>query len=114
MTSSATRLLRKVAVIGGELVGLMTAEVLAANGARVDVCDAMPSVGRKFLLTGNSGLKLTRSESRVTFLARSGNRVEALGPFLATFGADKLRAWAAVLGAEAFIGTSGRVFPVNK
>ena len=114
MTPGSTRLLKKVAVIGGGPAGLMAAEVLAANGARVDVYDAMPSVGRKFLLAGKGGLNLTHSEPRVPFLARYGNRADALSPFLATFGADELRTWAAALGAETFIGTSGRVFPVDK
>ena len=40
---------RHAVVIGGGPAGLMAAEVLAAGGARVDLYDAMPSVGRKFL-----------------------------------------------------------------
>ena len=114
LTRSVKNVDVNVAVIGGGPAGLMAAEVLAANGARVDVYDAMPSVGRKFLLAGKGGLNLTHSEPRAPFLARYGNRADALDPFLATFGADELRAWAAALGAETFIGTSGRVFPVDK
>lgn len=61
--SSPTRPLR-IAVIGGGPAGLMAAEVLAGTGAAlsVQVYDAMPSVGRKFLLAGIGGLNLTHSE----------------------------------------------------
>ena len=37
----------------------MAAEVLAHAGVAVDLFDAMPSVGRKFLLAGRGGLNLT-------------------------------------------------------
>ena len=52
----------RVAVIGGGPAGLMAAEGLAARGYSVDVYDAMPSVGRKFLMAGRGGLNLTHSE----------------------------------------------------
>ena len=45
-----------VAVVGAGPAGLMAAEVLAAQGRSVDVYDAMPSAGRKFLLAGRGGL----------------------------------------------------------
>ena len=64
-TTSAPSVLppaRRVAVIGGGPAGLMAAEVLAAGGASVDLFDAMPSVGRKFLLAGKGGLNLTHAE----------------------------------------------------
>jgi hypothetical protein len=46
---------RTATVIGGGPAGLMAAEVLATAGVRVDLYDAMPSVGRKFLLAGKGG-----------------------------------------------------------
>jgi len=102
---------RRVAVIGAGPAGLMAAEVLAEAGLRVDVHDAMPSVGRKFLLAGKGGLNLTHSEPLEPFLGRYGARREALEPLLRSFGPEALRAWAAGLGVSTFVGTSGRVFP---
>lgn len=102
---------RKVAVVGGGPAGLMAAEVLAAEGVEVHLYDAMPSVGRKFLLAGRGGLNLTHSEPFELFATRFGERNAALAPLLKAFGPDQLRAWAHGLGIETFVGTSGRVFP---
>lgn len=91
----------------------MAAEVLAAAGAavKVEVYDAMPSVGRKFLLAGKGGLNLTHSEAAGPFLSRYGERGAQLQPLLAAFGPAELRTWAQGLGIETFVGSSGRVFP---
>ena len=101
----------RVAVIGGGPAGLMAAETLAGSGVDVTVFDAMPSVGRKFLLAGRGGLNLTHSEAADTFLTRYGERRDTLAPMLAAFGPQALREWAHGLGVETFIGSSGRVFP---
>ncbi|CAL96388.1 TIGR03862 family flavoprotein [Azoarcus olearius] len=103
----------RVSVIGGGPAGLIAAEVLAAAGAEVTVHEAMPSVGRKFLLAGRGGLNLTHSEPTEAFLGRYGQRRDTLAPLLAEFGADALRAWADALGAQTFVGSSGRVFPAE-
>lgn len=102
-----------VAVIGGGPAGLMAAEVLSASGAQVHVYDAMPSVGRKFLLAGRGGLNLTHSEPFDAFMSRFGERRAQLEPMLAQFGPQQVREWAAGLGIETFVGTSGRVFPTD-
>ena len=102
-------------VIGAGPAGLMAAEVLSSAGARlgttVDVYDAMPSAGRKFLMAGKSGLNLTHAEPAANFIARYGARRDWVAPWLAEFGADALRYWARGLGIETFVGSSGRVFP---
>jgi uncharacterized flavoprotein (TIGR03862 family) len=104
---------RRAAVIGGGPAGLMAAEVLARDGIQVDVYDAMPSVGRKFLMAGKGGMNLTHSEPLDRFLARYGARRDAIGPLLAAFGPDALRDWARGLGIDTFVGSSGRVFPTD-
>ncbi|MDH6594758.1 putative flavoprotein (TIGR03862 family) [Variovorax sp. TBS-050B] len=102
-----------VAVIGGGPAGLMAAEVLSAAGAQVHLYDAMPSVGRKFLLAGRGGLNLTHSEPFELFVSRFGERRAQLEPMLSRFGPQQVREWAAGLGVDTFVGTSGRVFPAD-
>jgi uncharacterized flavoprotein (TIGR03862 family) len=103
--------LADIALIGGGPAGLMAAEVLASAGHAVTVFDAKPSVGRKFLLAGKGGLNLTHSEAFAPFVDRFGARAAQIEPLLRGFDGDALRAWAAGLGVETFVGTSGRVFP---
>jgi uncharacterized flavoprotein (TIGR03862 family) len=98
-------------VIGGGPAGLMAAEVLAQGGARVDLYDAMPSVGRKFLLAGKGGMNITHAEPHEAFLDRYGARRSAIAPLLDAFGPEAVRAWVRGLGIETFVGSSGRVFP---
>ena len=100
-----------VAIIGGGPAGLMAAEKLSAQGWRVDLFDAMPSVGRKFLLAGRGGLNITHSEPFERFGQRFEERSSALAPMLAAFTPDDLRQWCLGLGIETFVGSSGRVFP---
>ncbi|MEO1750135.1 TIGR03862 family flavoprotein [Thiofaba sp. EF100] len=100
-----------VIIIGGGPAGLMAAEVLATAGIAVDLFDAMPSVGRKFLLAGKGGMNITHSEPLEPFLGRYGARREALEPLVRAFDPDALRAWIHDLGIPTFVGSSGRVFP---
>ena len=100
-----------VAIVGGGPAGLMAAEVLGAAGRQVHLFDAMPSVGRKFLLAGRGGLNLTHSEDRPGFDERYGQQQDWVSPWLDQLDAAKVRAWADGLGASTFVGTSGRVFP---
>ena len=106
-------LLVEVAIVGGGPAGLMAAEVLSQAGLSVHVFDTMPSVGRKFLLAGKGGLNLTHAEPLPAFVGRYGSRAEAVRPWLGAFGPEALRAWAAGLGIDTFVGTSQRVFPVE-
>ncbi len=103
----------RVAVIGGGPAGLMAAEVLALGGAQVDLFDAMPSVGRKFLLAGKGGLNLTHSEAFEPFVQRYAARSEPIKSMLNVFGPTQLREWTLGLGVNTFVGSSGRVFPVD-
>jgi len=102
-----------VAIIGGGPAGLMAAEVLSEQGVKVDVYDSMPSLGRKFLLAGKSGLNLTHSEPFEKFISRYGDQKKEIEKWLMDFTPDDLREWARGLGVETFVGTSGRVFPVE-
>jgi len=102
-----------VAIIGGGPAGLMAAEVLSQAGVAVHVFDAMPSVGRKFLLAGKGGMNLTHSEPFEPFASRYGAQRRHIEPLLEDFGATDVREWAQGLGIDTFVGSSGRVFPTD-
>lgn len=97
-------------VIGSGPAGLMAAETMAARGLRVVVAEAKPSIGRKFLMAGKSGLNLTKDEDPALFARRYDS--DWLAPMLAEFGPAELQDWCRALGVEVFTGSSGRVFPV--
>lgn len=101
----------RVAIIGGGPAGLMAAEVLGQPGVNVDLYDAMPSVGRKFLLAGVGGMNITHAEDYAAFVSRYGERAGDLRPLLDAFSPDSLREWIHGLGIDTFVGSSGRVFP---
>jgi len=98
-------------IIGGGPAGLMAAEALTQAGHPVEVFDAMPSVGRKFLLAGKGGLNLTHSEALEPFLARYGSQAGRVQGWLQALSPTALRQWAQDLGIDTFVGSSGRVFP---
>lgn len=98
-------------VIGGGPAGLMAAEELALAGVRVDLYDAMPSVGRKFLLAGIGGLNITHAEPLEAFTSRYGARASQVAAWLGALSPQALQDWVHALGIETFVGTSQRVFP---
>lgn len=102
---------KSVAIIGGGPAGLMAAEHLAGKGHAVTIYDAMPTVGRKFLLAGKSGLNITHAEDYARFVTRYGAANSRLRSVLDLMTPEAIRVWAADLGTETFVGTSGRVFP---
>ena len=103
----------RVAVIGGGPAGLMAAQTLAQGGARVDVYDAMASVGRKFLLAGRGGMNITHAEPYAQFVPRYAGAASSLRPMLDVFGPLQVRDWVHGLGVETFVGSSNRVFPTD-
>lgn len=100
-----------VVIVGAGPAGLMAADVLSRHSMAVDVYDAMPSAGRKFLLAGRGGLNITHTEPHDRFVARYDDRAARVAPWLDAFGPQDVREWVHALGIETFAGTSGRVFP---
>lgn len=101
----------RIGIVGGGPAGLMAAEMLSARGHAVTVLEAMPTVGRKFLLAGKSGLNITHSEPYERFAIRFGAANGHLRAALDAFPPVDLRDWALGLGTQTFVGSSGRVFP---
>lgn len=105
---------KRVAVVGGGPAGLFAAERLRAAGLAVDLFEAKGSPGRKFLIAGKGGLNLTHSEPRPQFDARYRERAPEVTGWLDAFDADALCRWAQGLGVATYVGSSGRVFPVDR
>ena len=111
----------RVAIIGGGPAGLMAAEALATANAtvrpkkspKIEIFDAMPSLGRKFLMAGKGGMNITHSEPLPDFILRYGARSGFVAPLLDAFGPAQLCEWIHGLGIATFVGTSGRVFPTE-
>jgi uncharacterized flavoprotein (TIGR03862 family) len=100
-------------VVGGGPAGLMAAEMLSNAGRRVILVEAKPSLARKFLMAGKSGLNLTKHQPLDSFLGAYDVAAPWLEPMLAAFGPTEVQDWARALGQEVFVGSSGRVFPVS-
>jgi uncharacterized flavoprotein (TIGR03862 family) len=110
VTTNSTK---QIAIIGAGPAGLMAAEMLSAAGVHVHVYDAMPSVGRKFLLAGLGGLNLTHAEPFDTFITRYAERSEACAAWLKIFDAAAICEWVKGLGLDTFVGSSQRIFPTD-
>ncbi|WP_424977282.1 TIGR03862 family flavoprotein [Leisingera sp. S232] len=98
-------------VIGAGPAGLMAAEELGRAGHRVLVAEAKPSVARKFLMAGKSGLNLTKDEPFEQLIAQYGEAAGWLAPMIREFDAQAVQDWAQGLGSALFTGSTGRVFP---
>jgi len=109
--NDASEISTDIAIIGAGPAGLMAAERLSGRGHKVAVFDSMATPGRKFLMAGRGGLNLTHSEALPQFVARYGDRAAQVAPWLERFSPEDLRLWADGLGAETFVGSSGRMFP---
>ncbi len=102
---------RDILIVGAGPAGLMAAETLAKDGARVVVFDHAQSPARKLLMAGRGGLNLSHSEPLDRFIARYGEAAARLKPAIEAFPPEALRRWCEDLGEETFVGSSGRVFP---
>lgn len=113
MSENGTRMVPQVVVVGAGPAGLIAADRLSAAGLAVTIIERMPSPARKLLMAGRGGLNLTHGEEMPAFLSRYREAEAQLAPAIAAFDPAALRAWCAELGIETFIGSSGRVFPVQ-
>lgn len=106
--------LNKIAIIGAGPAGLMAAQVLSDAGYAPTVFDAKPSAGRKFLQAGRGGLNLTHAEDSIPFASHYFEAQSFLEPALEIFSPNDMRLWAQSLGFETYVGSSGKVYPLDK
>ena len=102
-----------VLIVGGGPAGLMAADYLSKLNYRITVVDQMPTMGRKFLMAGKSGLNLTKNEPFEKFLNNFPDRSPQLISALKNFTPSDVQTWATSLGINLFTGSTGRVFPTH-
>ena len=106
---------KKIAIVGAGPAGLMAAEVLAQHlnaQAEIHVFEQKPSAARKFLMAGKTGLNISHAEPVSLFVQRY-DQVQWLSPLVQQWDAQWIQNWMQDLGIESYIGSSGRVFPIE-
>ena len=102
-----------VLIVGGGPAGLMAADYLSKLNYNITIVDQMPTMGRKFLMAGKSGLNLTKNEPFEKFLNNFSETTPQLLSALKNFTPDDVQNWAMSLGINIFSGSTGRVFPTH-
>lgn len=102
----------RVAIIGAGPAGLMAAEVLSQYDYHIQVFEQKPSAARKFLMAGKTGLNISHAEEIEQFIQRY-DHAEWLAPWVKQWDATWIQNWMQGLGIEPYIGSSGRVFPME-
>ncbi|WP_313041888.1 TIGR03862 family flavoprotein [Acinetobacter sp.] len=103
---------QRIAIIGAGPAGLMAAEVLSQFDYDIHVYEQKPSAARKFLMAGKTGLNISHAEPVEQFVQRY-DQVEWLSPWVKQWDAAWIQQWMMGLGIETYIGSSGRVFPIE-
>jgi predicted Rossmann fold flavoprotein len=99
-----------VAVIGGGAAGLVAAISAARRGGSVVICERMPRLGKKILVTGGGRCNLTNDElGPEAFTSGSPGLVAAV---FGRFGKEDIRRFFKDLGLETY-SEGGRVFPAT-
>lgn len=103
---------KRVAIIGAGPAGLMAAEVLSQYDYQIEIFEQKPSAARKFLMAGKTGLNISHAEPIDTFIQRY-DHAEWLNPWVRQWDAQWIQSWMLGLGIESYVGSSGRVFPIE-
>lgn len=103
---------KTIAIVGAGPAGLMAAEVLTQYGYTIHIFEQMPSAARKFLMAGKTGLNISHAEPIQQFIARY-DQSQWLNDWIRQFDAQAIQQWMQSLGVESYVGTSGRIFPIE-
>ncbi|MFW2011990.1 TIGR03862 family flavoprotein [Acinetobacter bereziniae] len=105
--------IKRIAIVGAGPAGLMAADVLSQyKNYEIHVFEQKPSAARKFLMAGKTGLNISHAETFEQFIQRY-DQVEWLRPWIEKWGAAWIQKWMQSLGIESYVGSSGRIFPVE-
>ncbi|ATZ62207.1 MULTISPECIES: TIGR03862 family flavoprotein [Acinetobacter] len=105
--------IKRVAIVGAGPAGLMAADVLSQyKNYEIHVFEQKPSAARKFLMAGKTGLNISHAETFEQFIQRY-DQVEWLRPWIEKWDAAWIQKWMQSLGIESYVGSSGRIFPVE-
>ena len=102
---------KSVAIIGGGASSLLVADLLA-DAFEVTIYEKGKRLGRKFLVAGNGGFNLTNSVTGDELLSKYSQE-DILLNSLTVFDTKSTINWLNKNGIETFVGSSGRVFPVD-
>ena len=103
---------QRIAIIGAGPAGLMAAEVLSQSEYEVHVYEQKPSAARKFLMAGKTGLNISHAEPLEQFIQRY-DQAEWLADWIRRWDATWIQHWMQGLGVESYVGSSGRIFPIE-
>ncbi|ENW06498.1 TIGR03862 family flavoprotein [Acinetobacter beijerinckii] len=103
---------KRVAIIGAGPAGLMAAEVLSQYDYQIEIFEQKPSAARKFLMAGKTGLNISHAEPIDTFIQRYDHAMW-LSPWVRHWDAKWIQSWMQGLGIGSYVGSSGRVFPIE-
>ena len=103
---------KRVAIIGAGPAGLMAAEMLSQYDYEIHVYEQKPSAARKFLMAGKTGLNISHAEPIAAFIARY-DQAAWLAPWITRWDAQWIQDWMQRLGIASYVGSSGRVFPIE-
>ena len=102
----------RIAIVGAGPAGLMAAELLSQYEYDIHVFEQKPSAARKFLMAGKTGLNISHAEAVDQFIQRY-DHADWLAPWVKKWDAEWIQQWMTDLGIESYVGTSGRIFPIE-
>jgi predicted Rossmann fold flavoprotein len=100
-----------VAVIGGGAAGLAASIRAARRGRHIVVCDRMPRLGKKILITGGGRCNLLNEDLGSS--AFTATETSVVPSVFRRFGRDSIKSFFAGLGLETVSEADGRVFPAT-
>ena len=106
---------KRIAIVGAGPAGLMAAEMLSQfphQNYEIHVFEQKPSAARKFLMAGKTGLNISHAEAIEQFIQRY-DHTAWLKPWVEQWDAQWIQNWMKGLGIDSYIGSSGRIFPVE-
>lgn len=103
---------KRIAIIGAGPAGLMAAEVLSQFNYDIHIYEQKPSAARKFLMAGKTGLNISHAEPLEQFIQRY-DQADWLAQWIRRWDASWIQNWMQGLGIESYVGSSGRIFPVE-